>query len=129
MGDAFADRNHCSCSFLSGCERKLHAITLLLHIEIDEVYPGHSNTDQHLAFLRYGSGNLPQVHNLGTTSFREFDCFHRDLFPCLVPTALLTGVLGSAPSPSMTCEKSPSTYLSESVPEPVSRRSENPPYH
>src|SRR6202045_1833407 len=109
MGDAFADRNHCSCSFLSGCERKLIAITPLPHIEVDEVYPGHSNTNQHLAFLGYGSGNLPQVHNLGTTSFREFNRLHRDLFLCVISTALLTGGLGSAPNPSMTCEKSPST--------------------
>src|SRR5580704_6568868 len=57
-------------------------------------------------FLRYGSGNQPQVHNLETTGFREFNCLHRDLFLCVIPTALLTGVLGSARNPSMTCEES-----------------------
>src|SRR5258708_38389104 len=120
--DAFADRNRCSCRFLSGCERKLIAITPLPHIEVDEVYPGHGNTNQHLAFLGYGSGNLPPVHNLGTTSFRELNCLRRDLFLCVISTALLTGVLVSASNPSMTCEETPSTQVSEGRPEPVSRR-------
>src|ERR1700745_1846259 len=109
MGDAFADRNHCSCSFLSGCERKLIAITPLPHVKVDEVYPGHSDTNQHLAFLGYGSANFPPGHNLGTTSLRAVNCLPRALFLCVTSTALLTGVPGSAPNPSMTCEKSPST--------------------
>src|SRR5258708_35237828 len=36
---------------------------------------------------------LPQVHNLGTTSFRDVNCLHRDLFLCVISTALLMVVL------------------------------------
>src|SRR5258705_12203796 len=78
VGDAFPDGNHCSCSLLSRSERKLIAITALPHIEVDEIYPGHSNANQHLVLLGCGRGNLPQVHDLGTTSFRKLNRLHRD---------------------------------------------------
>src|SRR5258707_6304692 len=87
VGDAFADRNHCSCSFLSRSERKLIAITTLPHVEVDEIYPGHSNATQYLVLLGCGRGNLPQVHDLGTTSFRKLNRLHRDRLLWAIPTA------------------------------------------
>src|SRR6266478_1584183 len=77
VGDAFPDGNHGSCSLLSRSERKLIAITTLPHVEVDEIYPGHSNANQHLVLPGCGRGNLPQVHDLGTTSFRKLNRLHR----------------------------------------------------
>src|SRR5260370_9062984 len=91
VGEAFADRNHCSCSYLSRSERKLIAITTLPHVEVDEIYPGHSNANQYLVLLGGGHGNLPQVHDLGTTSFPKLNRLHRDRFLYAIPTALLMG--------------------------------------
>jgi hypothetical protein len=65
---------------LSRSERKLIAITTLPHVEVDEVYPGHSNANQYLVLLGCGRGNLPQVHDLGTTSCRKLNRLHRDRF-------------------------------------------------
>jgi hypothetical protein len=37
-GDAFADRNHCSYSLLSGSERTLIAITTLPLVEVKRIF-------------------------------------------------------------------------------------------